>query len=232
MKGRKYKRSQRFMTSVYEKAFGLRTPYQLILDGEFLEETLAKKILFRDLLPTVLGGNVKLFTTACVIHELQLKKSPAIFNAKRLEIRRCPHTNNHRPGEECIREIIGDQNAHHYGVCAQQWSLREALRLVPGVPLLFVNRGILLMEDPSEVTVAKAQELSGAKLKPSDAELKFINSVVPVIKPLEPAKKKKKKGGPNPLSVKKKSVKTEPASKPTLAEGASVAKKKTRRHRK
>ncbi len=217
------------MTSVFERAFGLRQPYQLIVDGDFLETTLKQKMMFRDLLPTVLGGPVKLFTTACVLQELRKNRSEAMFNAKRLEIRRCPHTGRHQPGVECIKSIIGEGNEHHYGVCAQSDQLREALRCVPGTPLVFVYKGVLVMEDPSEATLQEAERLQKGKMKPDLSELALINKLVPVLKE-EKAKKRKKKGGPNPLSCKKKQLIGMP-TKISSEQSEHKKPKRNRRHR-
>lgn len=60
MKGRKYRRSQRFIQTVYEKGFGLRPPYQIILDAEMVREAMRHKVLLREALPVVFGGPVKI----------------------------------------------------------------------------------------------------------------------------------------------------------------------------
>lgn len=196
------------MHAVYERSFGMRTPYQLILDGAFLEKALEQKMYFKEALPNLLGGAVRLFTTNCVLQELRQKESPAIFNARRLEtIKMCKHEKN-TSGADCIKQIIGDANKHHYGVCAQQDDLRESLRDVPGVPLLFINRGILLMEAPSEATLKRAAQLNGQKQAVDETERKVIEKIAPVPAPLDDAdggkkKKKKRRGNPNPLSCKK-----------------------------
>jgi U3 small nucleolar RNA-associated protein 23 len=193
------------MQSVYQRVFGMRHPYQLILDGAFLDECLSSKVLFKDALPSVLGGPVRLFTTQCVMHEMDANGSEAVFNARRLELRRCPHTGKGMSGSDCIRDIVGCDNQHRYGVCAQDINLRESLREVPGVPLVLLNRGILVLEDPSEATLRRSGEIHSARLKPREKELKIIEKIAPAPPAAElPIKKKKKKrGSPNPLSCKK-----------------------------
>ena len=45
--------------------------------------------------------------------------------------------------EECIKELIGADNANRYAVASQKDELRRTLRMVAGVPLLFIERGLL-----------------------------------------------------------------------------------------
>ena len=202
MKGKRIKRAQKSMHAIYERSFGMRTPYQLILDGEFLKTALAQKLYFKEALPNLLGGPVRLFTTGCVLKELQKENSPAVFNARRLEQRRCTHEAG-TSGKDCILEIIGPDNKHHYGVCAQQDDLREELREVPGVPLVLLNRGVLVMEEPSKQTLEKAEKINKSKQAIDEEELKTIAKIVPVPEPLKEVKRKKKMRGVNPLSCKK-----------------------------
>lgn len=202
------------MHAVFERSFGMRSPYQLILDAEFLELALQQKLYFKEALPNLLGGAVRLFTTNCVLQELKQKDSAAVFNARRLEtIKMCKHKGV--SGAECIKSIIGDANKYHFGVCAQQDDLREALRQIPGVPLCFINRGILLMEAPSEATLKRAAQLNGQKQAVDEREKKIIEKLAPVPAPLDDGKKKKKRrGNPNPLSCKKATKKGEVERKP------------------
>jgi U3 small nucleolar RNA-associated protein 23 len=142
--------------------------------------------------------------------------SGSVFIAKRFELRNCRHkaspdfTSSH-----CIKDLIAGNNPHHYGVAAQNAELRESLREALGVPLLFVNRGVLLMEQPAKKTLDHAKALELQKLKPAEFELKAITAklgeeaTAPI--PIDKLKKKKKKGRrqPNPLSVKKASKKSD-----------------------
>lgn len=50
------------MKKIFEKAFGLRQPYQLLVDGEFCRELLKCKIVGKEILPIVFGGQVKIRT--------------------------------------------------------------------------------------------------------------------------------------------------------------------------
>ena len=62
MKGKKYKKSARWMETIYEKAFGLRKPYQILVDAQFCRELLKCKLIAKDLVPECLGGPTKIST--------------------------------------------------------------------------------------------------------------------------------------------------------------------------
>ncbi|RKP23121.1 rRNA-processing protein Fcf1/Utp23, partial [Syncephalis pseudoplumigaleata] len=98
-------------------------------------------------------------TTSCVMAELKTASEDrrALAVARRMERRRCSHK---QPvsGAECIAEIIGDKNEFNYCVASQDHALREQLRLVPGVPLLYERRSVLIVEPVSAATQLAAQK--------------------------------------------------------------------------
>lgn len=54
----------------------------------------------------------------------------------------------------------GDENKHNYCVATQDTELREKLRKVAAVPLLYINHGMLLLEPPTSATYEAAQKVS------------------------------------------------------------------------
>ncbi len=152
--------------------------------------------------------------STCVLDELRNldetsseEMSGSVFIAKRFELRNC----RHKPSicsAECVASLIGTDNPHHYVAAVQNAELRKSLRSVLGVPLLFINRGVLLMEDPSKATIEFAHQKELSKLLPKEFELKALKKEEP--KKEEEKKKKKKRGkkNPNPLSVKKPKTKS------------------------
>jgi hypothetical protein len=55
----------------------------------------------------------------------------------------------------------GDTNKHRYVVATQSQSLRNGLRIIPAVPVVHINRAVMVLEPPSEATL-KAKKLVGA----------------------------------------------------------------------
>lgn len=220
MKGKKYKRSETFIKKIYEKAFGLRQPYQVVVDAEFCRELLRCKVIAKEILPVVLGGAVKIMASACVLDELRRMDEAAVdgvtgsaFVAKRFELRNCRHPTFGSCSTNCLEDLIGKDNLHHYVAAVQNYDLRKKLRDIPGVPLVFVNRGIVLMEDPTKATISLAHDQELNKLRPKEYELKALSRAKELksASELEEEKTKKKRKGkkqPNPLAVKKPKAKT------------------------
>jgi len=229
MKGKKYKRSETFMRKIYEKHFGFRPAYQILVDAQFCRELLKCKIVAKDVLPTVFGGPIKILASCCVLDELRRLDDEtadgvtgSVFIAKRFEMRTCRHSPS-MTAVECITDLVGPANQHHYVVAVQNYDLRKKLRDILGTPLAFINRGVVLMEDPSKATLKAAHDKELSKLRPQDFELKALRKAAEKPKEkleedAESKKKKKKKPAkkqPNPLSVKKpKGLKAESAEEP------------------
>lgn len=225
MKGKKYKRSQHYVQNIYEKYFGIRKPYQIIVDAPFCIETLKIKIAPSAALTEVFGGAVKLMTTPCIQAELaaydRKNDAGASFVARRFEVRRCQHDKGSKSGSECIKDLISTNNPHHYCIAGQDLELRKDLRKIAGVPLIFILRDTVLMEPPTEKCLEMARKMEGKKLKKVDIEVikkvteKIISSVASAEveeedqqaadtkKPKQKKKKKKSIKSPNPLSCKK-----------------------------
>jgi U3 small nucleolar RNA-associated protein 23 len=99
---------------------------------------------------------------------------PAVDLAKTFERRKC----NHREpitGDECIFSVTGHrchlfyqllahivagpQNKHRYVVATQSSPLRVRLRSIPAVPIVHINRSVMVLEPPSDVTMEKKSEV-------------------------------------------------------------------------
>lgn len=116
--------------------------------------------------------------TQCCIHELYLQGKPrqsSVDLAKTFERRKC----NHReaiPGFQCLLDVIGayesvqndyhvqagatgDENKHRYVVATQFHDLRTRLRSIPAVPIIHINRSVMVLEPPSDVTLKTKQEV-------------------------------------------------------------------------
>jgi U3 small nucleolar RNA-associated protein 23 len=110
--------------------------------------------------------------TQCCIHELYLQgrgQQAAVDIAKTFERRKC----NHReaiPGDECLSSVVGqfltnlspnqvidmvagDTNKHRYVIASQSQPLRAKLRSIPAVPIVHINRSVIILEPPSEATL-------------------------------------------------------------------------------
>ncbi|KAJ3990540.1 Fcf1-domain-containing protein [Lentinula detonsa] len=197
-------KTYRKLMSLYSMSFGFRQPYQILVDSELCKASVDHKIELVKQLGTVLQGEVKPMITQCCIHELYLQRGqqPAVDLAKTFERRKC----NHRepiPGDECLASVVGDSNKHRYVIATQSTPLRTKLRLIPAVPIVHINRSVMILEPPSDTTI-RAKALMEQKVLNSTAstETALLASLSTSTEPV-PRKKRGPKG-PNPLSVKKK----------------------------
>ncbi|KAJ9119560.1 hypothetical protein QFC22_003269 [Naganishia vaughanmartiniae] len=158
-------------------------------------------------------GECKPMITQCSMEALYKlgKEHQAITDiAKDFERRRC----NHRTAIEeidCIKDVVGPANKHRYTMAVQSAQLRQHLRAVPGVPVIHFNeRGVMVMEMPSDATLKQKDRLENAKLTEQLANpLPTLDNVIigenPVVQPTPlPARSRKTTKAANPLSQKKK----------------------------
>ncbi|EON97284.1 putative rrna-processing protein utp23 protein [Phaeoacremonium minimum UCRPA7] len=235
----------------YAIHFGFREPYQCLLDADMIRD--ASRFVM-DLVPALertLHGQVKPMVTQCTMRHLYARnKEPGmdkvIDHAKTFERRRCGHHPDQFPEPQstmdCLRSVVGtESNKHRYVVATQDHDVRRMFRQVPGVPLIYIERSIMLLEPMAGATsrVAAKEEREkfrggitkvGAGVKRKREEEEENQSSADDDNEgdrttTEPEKKKKKKRSgpkqPNPLAVKKakkKPAESQTGQKPKKAE--------------
>lgn len=212
--------------NIYLHTFKFREPYQTIVDDELvLTCDKAQFDLVKGLERTIQAETKPMITQCCMQALYATDNQSAIDLAKTFERRRCNHPpKDPKPPVECIESIVNIDgvNKHRYVVASQSTRLRRRLRSVPGVPLIFMNRSVMVMEPASDASKRAAALSENAKLNQglNDSKVGFVNKEEDVEEP----KKKKRKGPsePNPLSIKKKKTVNQPASE--------SKKKRVRRH--
>lgn len=121
--------------------------------------------------------------TQCTISQLYALKTSASQAAIDLsrsvcERRRCNHWQTSPfPSSLCIRKIIGsDANPLHYTVVTQDPALRKELReQVPGVPLIYLNKGgVLVLEEEGPASERKRREMEQGKRHVPQEELAIL----------------------------------------------------------
>lgn len=189
--------------------FGFRQPYQVLIDSEMCKLAADTNIELVKQIAAVLHGEIKPMITQCCIHELYLQgksRQNAVDIAKTFERRRC----NHRepiPGDDCLKSVVGDTNKHRYAIASQSQPLRSKLRSIPAVPLVHINRSVMVLEPPSDTTLASKHKTEEEALHPTASDIALVG-------PSSDPTPKKRKGpkGPNPLSVKKKKIEILPTT--------------------
>ena len=164
-----------------------------------------------------------------------------IATAKTFERRLCNHAIDQPLSvQECLTSVIDSKmsgtNKHRYLVAANDENLRSSLRSMPAVPLIYVKRGVIIMEpmvNSTQLLLQKVEKdkmraglLTGSrrKRKREDGEDHGNESssvpglgkeattepldTLPVAKELISRRRKKGPKQPNPLSMKKSKVKS------------------------
>ncbi|GAA5847217.1 hypothetical protein JCM5353_007797 [Sporobolomyces roseus] len=228
-------KSYRKVMQLYCASFGFREPYQLLVDAAFLRSCVQQKLDFYARLQDVLQGTVKPMITQCCIQSLYdqgAEGQAAVDMAKEFERRKCNHFKQ-RPEDECMIAMAGEENKNRYVIATQSLELRKELRKVAGTPIVYIARSVVLLETPSDQTLAKKSAMENSKLHAPAAELALLSgrplpsptsdNEEEESKPIEsepPTKKKKVRGpkGPNPLSVPKKKKQNEKAGQLTAVQ--------------
>jgi len=212
-------KSYKKQMNVYLHSFKFRSPFQTIIDDEIVLDTTKQSFDLVKGLNRTVQFDIKPMITQCCIHKLYLSKDQrAIDLAKSFERRKCNHKDPIDP-IDCINSIVNIDgvNKHRYLVASNNYELRKKLRKIPGVPMVFMNRSVMVMEPLSEASKKFSENVESAKLtgglndihhgKIKEEEEKTETQEAPVLK------KRKSPKGPNPLSVKKKKVQAEPQPK-------------------
>ncbi|CAK7890709.1 rRNA-processing protein Utp23p [[Candida] anglica] len=227
-------KSYKKQINVYVHTFKFREPFQTIVDSELiLTCQKASFDIVKGLNRTVQSETKPMITQCCMQALYSSGNQEAISIAKGFERRRC----NHQPSspEEpaaCIESIVAidGENKHRYIVASQEHELRKTLRKIPGVPLIFMNRSVMVMEPLSYASAKFSENFESKKLTQGLNNTKKVKpNNQSIDKPLiqvttEGAKKRKGPKAPNPLSMKKKKV--EPST------NNKISKPETKRRRK
>ncbi|CAH1955848.1 unnamed protein product [Acanthoscelides obtectus] len=207
MKIKRYKKVNKHL-GFYINNFGLRQPYQLLVDGTFCYAALNNKINIANDIPRYLQGDIKLLTTQCAVIEMENlgpKLNGALLILKKYVVHKCGHERKPITGAECLLSMLGKTNTKHYIIATQDRDLQDKVRNIPGAPILYLHIKTPVFEQPSKVSMDTVKDklcLLSHNEKQALENLK-VQSGIECVEEDTP-KKKKKKNGPNPLSCKKK----------------------------
>ncbi|KAI9734209.1 MAG: hypothetical protein M1834_002309 [Cirrosporium novae-zelandiae] len=248
MRGKRSKQYRKLMQQ-YALHFGFREPYQVLLDAQIIQDAERFKMDLVGGLERTLHGKVKPMITQCSMRHLYKLDPPSphiVDIAKSYERRRCNHHELPEPLSEldCITSVVDTKsnrvNKHRLVVATQEQELRRDLREIPGVPLVYIKKSVMVMEPMADATEkfrdglergkfregikGKRRGAGGVKRKRENGEGAAEEKDGPEAQNTqeeEPIKKKRKQKGPkepNPLSVKK--------SKKKVNEGLEVLARK------
>ena len=97
--------------------------------------------------------------TKCVMRELeQLGRGTlgkTLTEAKRVIKESCNHPGGILPADECIKNFVGKRNEAKVFIGTNDEELRNELRNLGTVPIFFFQRGVLVMDSPTEILEEK-----------------------------------------------------------------------------
>ncbi|KAI9812458.1 MAG: hypothetical protein M1827_004689 [Pycnora praestabilis] len=160
MRGKRSKQYRKLMQQ-YGMTFGFREPYQVLLDAEMIQDVARFKMDLIRGLERTLHGKIKPMITQCSMRHLYTadpRVPQLIEQAKSYERRRCDHHTLDEPlsALECLSSVVDPKasrtNKHRYVVASQESNVRAYMRNIPGVPLVYINRSVMIMEPMGSAT--------------------------------------------------------------------------------
>ncbi|OWB86013.1 hypothetical protein B5S33_g4691 [[Candida] boidinii] len=206
-------KSYRKQVHILKQIFKFKEPIQILVDSDIILESDKLKFDIIKGFERTLQCPIKLLISQCCITHLYNSKNQDVINYSKefFEKRRCNHKEL-KNSDDCIKDItiINKENKHRYLVATQNLKLRQYLRSFPGLPLIYMNKSVMIMEPLTNSSLKIIDLIEKNKLKHG---LNDPNSGIEKdeeIEQIQPLKKRKIKGV-NPLSMKKKKIeKTEP----------------------
>ncbi|KAG3115089.1 hypothetical protein PI124_g6146 [Phytophthora idaei] len=208
---------------------GIKPPYKVLLDGNFIAMCLQMKVDVHERVPKYLQvkqHECEFYVPRAALDELKTlgeTTKEAYELAKSFKVAEVYDQSQDEKQEtvdvsKSIQRIIGERNDRKFVVCTQEVELRKALRLVPGVPLLYLNRSVLVFEEISRATLAIVRQEEKANMAKLDVNEKRKLEQMQEGESGESHEeqqrlKKKRAKGPNPLSAKKSTKKKVRAKK-------------------
>lgn len=156
MRGKRSK-AYRKLLKQFELAFNFRQPYQVLIDADIVKDAHRFTMDLQHYLSNTLHGEVKILITQCSMRHLYAQnREPGmdrvIEKAKDFERRRCGHKPEDYPEPlstlECLSSCVGNTNKHRYVVASQDGEVRAKMRGIPGVPLIYISRSVMIVSFP------------------------------------------------------------------------------------
>ncbi|CEG48487.1 Uncharacterized proteins of PilT N-term./Vapc superfamily [Plasmopara halstedii] len=198
---------------------GIKPPYKVLLDGNFIAMCIQMKVNVNERVSKYLQvkqHECEFYVPRAVLDELKTlgeATKEAYHLAKSFKVAEVfGQAEDDKQVtvdvSKYIQTIIGDKNDRKFFVCTQEVELRKALRLVPGVPLIYLNRSVLVFEEISRATLAIVRQEEEANMAKLDINVKRKLEQIQENKHetgyAEQGRIVKKRAkGPNPLSFKK-----------------------------
>lgn len=153
MRGKRSK-AYRKLLKQYALAFNFREPWQVLVDADLVKDAHRFAMDLPQYLANTLHGEVKILMTQCSMRHLYAQNKDGslekiINKAKGFERRRCGHHPEQHPvplsTAACLASVVGPTNKHRYVIASQEYDVRGQFRRIPGVPLVYISRSVMIV---------------------------------------------------------------------------------------
>ncbi|KAI5168405.1 U3 small nucleolar RNA-associated protein 24 [Pancytospora epiphaga] len=116
----------------------IKPPYNVLLDTNFINDCIRKKLVLKDTISDCLQGDVNLFVTECVFAELEklgriYRIAVSMLRTMNVPTLKCLHKGTY--ADNCIFQRIKEFKC--YVVATSDTNLRQRIKKVPGVPIVY-----------------------------------------------------------------------------------------------
>ncbi len=222
----------------FRLVFGIKAPYNVILDGNFIYEAIKHKIDLVDRIKSSLQGDeVRLFVTSSIMAELK-KIGTRAQQALDFSTKFCQEIDDSKFldfGDAAADRLsammkqiqdnwvkgTGDKDyTVRYFVATQDKKLRKCLGGIAGTPLFYLNNVSFVMEPPSKASKNFNSDVESNKVALNEKESAIVNQLT------EKSKGKKRKGDGNVICT---SASVDPQEKKLLEKDSEQRVKKKAR---
>lgn len=118
----------------------LRPPYNILLDTNFIAQSIQRKMDIKTELLRVLNSNFKIWIPQCVFSELSKLKSKdkvsiAVVKTIDHEVLFCDHKGDY--ADDCLYERVNVHRCYVLATC--DTGLKQRVRKISGVPLMYIR---------------------------------------------------------------------------------------------
>lgn len=116
----------------------IRPPYQVILDTNFINDCVRKKLVLEDVLSECVEASVQLCITECVYAELEklgrvYRLALNMIKKMNTTTLKCQHRGTY--ADDCILQRVKEFRC--YVVATSDTNLRQRIKKMPGIPIVF-----------------------------------------------------------------------------------------------
>lgn len=205
----KRRKQAKHLLSAYRNFFGFREPYRIVIDGTFCKMSVQYNVAIRESLERYLQSDIQCFTTRCVLKELEMLGETmytARIVAQRFQTFSCNHRKKPVSAQNCLKSLLENSNSNKVFIATQDYELTKYANQIPGVPVLYLHQNNIILDKMSEATSDHVNNVSQGKAEPTPAlqsSIETLKKDANILNDPEVKKKRKRRGGPNPLSCKK-----------------------------